>query len=107
MITFGKFSAAFDHLDLDGRPGRKIGEFNEGMLTLHVLEPGVAVVRRHRKSERGDDLAAAILHHEGHVTQFEWDQWHREHREAWMDDAKAWAAAAIAADRSLKAQRPR
>ncbi|WP_205326987.1 hypothetical protein [Glycomyces sp. YM15] len=111
--TIGKFASLNPVLESleAGQPERHLGTLRPSsavLLTLHATGPETAVIRRHRSSERGPDVAAALSHSAGHITAFEWDQWHKKHRHddgdsekggagAWMDRAEAWAAETIAA----------
>ncbi|MCD0446308.1 hypothetical protein LO763_22090 [Glycomyces sp. A-F 0318] len=58
------------------------------------------MTRRHRRCDRGTDVAAALTHAEGHVTGFAWERWHRKHHEPWTGVAETWAAAVLAADQA-------
>jgi hypothetical protein len=110
--AFGRFASGEVKTPDTVPVGRCLGRFRSPEhpylnLVLHTAGSGSAVFIRHRSNERGSDIAAVLTHAGGEVTSFEWDTWHRHHFESWMDEARAWASATIAADRSLKAQRPR
>lgn len=104
MSTIGKFAS--DTVLLEAAEERSLGECRPDgsatlRFTLHVTGPDSAIVRRHRQSAPHFDPAAAIVHEHGQVVDFEWDEWHLEHRkgnEAWMVLVERWAATKIAAD---------
>lgn len=107
MDTFGTFRSGFT-VDPEAVE-RYLGEFRPHdspvlHFKLYAIGPNAAVVRRFRRSDREPDVVAVVTCSPETDPYFEWDQWHREHREDdWMALVAAWAVTVFTADRAGRA----
>lgn len=84
---------------------RCIGQWENRVHTLRLVEtdePGVLHLRRYRKHAHPPyEVAAAVSHSSGVVSDIEWDVWHRSNVNApatWKTDAGHWVRAMVARD---------